>query len=490
MPNPAGALLRAFDNPQWQWLLRYLVVGFAICIAASVGLGGYSGMGVPPMYGDFEAQRHWLEITQHLPPKQWYFYDLQWWGLDYPPLTAYHSWVLGKVGSWINPEWFALDSSRGYESAALKAFMRQTVLASEALTYLPAVFFYSLQARELFDLPVLDWALQLGTVLLQPTLLLVDNGHFQYNSVMLGLFVFSLYFLGSKHLVPASICFVSAMFFKQMALYYSPVIFFAILGCTTSIRPLNIKFGSLVAVGTTVIVTCLLLLCPFLQKDLLAQLVIRVFPFSRGLWEDKVASLWCTANTFIKFKVLFSDAQLRQFALIATLVGMSPSCIQAYRRPTKTVLPWCFASCSWAFFLFSFHVHEKNVLLPLMPTTLLFFTSDQTTRAMVAWINNVAYFSMWPLLKRDGLAWQYCIVVILWNYLFGLWKAQPTRIFHQLVVAGSYAAIGLVCITEKFGLMPMLDKYPDLWTVANITISFACFVYFWLWQTVAMLLTK
>jgi alpha-1,3-glucosyltransferase len=47
------------------------------------------------MHGDFEAQRHWMEITTKLPIALWYFYDLQYWGLDYPPLTAYHSWLIG-----------------------------------------------------------------------------------------------------------------------------------------------------------------------------------------------------------------------------------------------------------------------------------------------------------------------------------------------------------------------------------------------------------
>jgi alpha-1,3-glucosyltransferase len=55
------------------------------------------GFKKPPMHGDFEAQRHWMEITTHLPISRWYFYDLDWWGLDYPPLTAYHSWLLGKM---------------------------------------------------------------------------------------------------------------------------------------------------------------------------------------------------------------------------------------------------------------------------------------------------------------------------------------------------------------------------------------------------------
>lgn len=53
------------------------------------------------MFGDYEAQRHWMEITVNLPHSEWYHNstrnDLLYWGLDYPPLTAYHSWLCGKV---------------------------------------------------------------------------------------------------------------------------------------------------------------------------------------------------------------------------------------------------------------------------------------------------------------------------------------------------------------------------------------------------------
>jgi alpha-1,3-glucosyltransferase len=95
--------------------MKHWVVLCSVLIAVGVkwatGLGSYSGMqdlstirmqdsqksgqSTPPMYGDYEAQRHWLEITLHLPTSLWYKYDLQYWGLDYPPLTAYHSWLLG-----------------------------------------------------------------------------------------------------------------------------------------------------------------------------------------------------------------------------------------------------------------------------------------------------------------------------------------------------------------------------------------------------------
>jgi alpha-1,3-glucosyltransferase len=49
------------------------------------------------MFGDFEAQRHWMELTLHTPLKKWYYYDTQWWGLDYPPLTAYVSLLFAKL---------------------------------------------------------------------------------------------------------------------------------------------------------------------------------------------------------------------------------------------------------------------------------------------------------------------------------------------------------------------------------------------------------
>lgn len=70
---------------------------FLVLVKYCIGLHPHSGHGAPPMYGDYEAQRHWMEITLHLPLRDWYRYDLQYWGLDYPPLTALHSLALGKL---------------------------------------------------------------------------------------------------------------------------------------------------------------------------------------------------------------------------------------------------------------------------------------------------------------------------------------------------------------------------------------------------------
>ena len=42
-----------------------------ILIRLGVSLYPYSGKNTPPMFGDYEAQRHWMEVTVNLPTKEW-----------------------------------------------------------------------------------------------------------------------------------------------------------------------------------------------------------------------------------------------------------------------------------------------------------------------------------------------------------------------------------------------------------------------------------
>ena len=46
-------------------------------------------------------------------------------------------------GQVINPEWLALDKSRGLETHLLKVFMRFTVIISDYLLYVPALLAYT-----------------------------------------------------------------------------------------------------------------------------------------------------------------------------------------------------------------------------------------------------------------------------------------------------------------------------------------------------------
>ena len=73
--------------------LAQTVCAVAVCFAAKAALGlwPHSGLGSPPLWGDLEAQRHWMEVTVHTRLGEWYVHtptnDLLYWGLDYPPLT-------------------------------------------------------------------------------------------------------------------------------------------------------------------------------------------------------------------------------------------------------------------------------------------------------------------------------------------------------------------------------------------------------------------
>lgn len=94
------------------------------------------------MYGDMEAQRHWLSITNHLPISQWYWHDKEYWGLDYPPLTAYHSYLLGCIAKAIgNPRWVELaDRLHGKEVVFREEkailFMRTTVILGDIIFWM------------------------------------------------------------------------------------------------------------------------------------------------------------------------------------------------------------------------------------------------------------------------------------------------------------------------------------------------------------------
>lgn len=506
--SPLFDLLRVFEKAPDQWAARYILILTAIILRSAVGLGPFSGKGEKPINGDFEAQRHWMEITTHLPINEWYFYDLQYWGLDYPPLTAYHLWIFGKIGSFINSDWFAFVSSRGIESDGIKTFMRQSSLISDLVLFFPAVFHLTSILSKSMKLGRMHQIVVLTLIITQPSLILIDHGHFQYNSVMLGFFLFSVAELLNGNLMLASIWFMSSVLFKQMALYYSPFIFFFIFSKlftpskTFSKTLASFKFGKLIVVGLSVLLTTTVSVLPFILSsrtpseavELVKQILIRMFPFERGLFEDKVANFWCTSNLVIKYNTMFTNGQLKNLSLALTLLFALPPCLLCFSKnvvrhsiPPIHVL-YGFSACAWAFYLFLFQVHEKTVLVPLIPSTFLLLTQNRDIISIVQWINNISTFSLYPLLKKDGLVLQYTVTLLLINWLIGgfvlprkenlLWPSTLPMIL-KLIVSLSYVAVLGFHIVDASVTPPL--RYPDLWVIANTTISFGCFATFYVW---------
>ncbi|KAH0586179.1 hypothetical protein H2248_007440 [Termitomyces sp. 'cryptogamus'] len=491
--------------------LRAWVVPAAVCAAvlvkAALGLGSYSGKGTPPMYGDYEAQRHWMELTLHLPFRQWYTYDLQYWGLDYPPLTAYVSWLCGVIGSWIEPSWFALDTSRGIETQGSKVFMRMSVIALDFLFYIPALIMFvgtwqGTRSKRTQHVALL-------TLLFQPALLLVDSGHFQYNSVMLGLTILALNFFATGRDLLGAVCFVLSLGFKQMALYYAPAIGTYLLAKCIFLGPTK-GTTLFIHLASVSVATFLLLFLPFLPPfapiATILDPITRMFPFARGLFEDKVANFWCASNVVLKWKNWASPASLIRLSTAMTALGFLPSVFvllqagfkfriqpsnesqkssatETIHTPFLPLLPYALLNSSMSFFLFSFQVHEKTILLPLLPITLL-LSGAHSYSSVYSWAvlaNNVAVFSMWPLLKRDGLGMQYIGTLLLWNRLVGHNPFQtPKRTFIHILSAVVYTAAISLHLLEMF-IMPSA-RYPDIYPVLNVLISTPVFALTWLWS--------
>lgn len=440
-------------------------------------------------------------------------------------------------GSILDPAWFALDRSRGIETPDLKVFMRATVIISEYLVYVPALIIFLRHFGRSQGVGTTSSSVALVAILMQPANILIDHGHFQYNTVMLGLVVAAMSSIYAGRSLWACLFFVAALGFKQMALYYSPVIFAYLLGsCLTP----SIRLGRLISIAVITLLAFAVLFGPLLLGSLydahenvsaqgslppppfladrrialdpkapldmvilqISQVIHRMFPFARGLFEDKVANFWCFVNTFYKLRKLQNLVDLSRLSAFVTMASVLGPMLVIGAVPKKTLLPYALATSAWGFFLFSFQVHEKSVLLPLLPMTLLLGGRQGLSkeyRAWIGWANNLGVWTMYPLLKRDGLQVPYVVLSLLWSYLLGLPPTSvnvyhdaehenvpgrplapdelrtPTKILHFQ----TYIVMAFWHLLAAFAPPP--EAKPDLWIVVNACIGAAAFGVCYLW---------
>lgn len=90
---------------------------------------------------------------------------------------------------------------------------------------------------------------------------------------------------------------------------------------------------------------------------------------------------------------------MAQICLACTVVAIIPSTLSLLVMPKKKKFLYALVNSSLAFFLFSFQVHEKSILIAAIPAILIFPMEP----FMVFWMLQVSTFSMFPLLHKDGL---------------------------------------------------------------------------------------
>ena len=217
-----------------------------------------------------------------------------------------------------------------------------------------------------------------------------------------------------------------------------------------------------------------------------------------------MANFWCTLNTFYKLRNLEGVVELSRVSLYFTLMSVLAPLLIIGAIPRMSLLPYALASSAWGFFLFSFQVHEKSVLLPLLPMTLLLGSKDGLSkeyRAWIGWANLLGVWTMFPLLKRDELRTPYVVVSLLWAYLMGLpptsvsayydphdenipGKARPPDDLHtmtKILHFQYYVMMAFWHLLEAFAEPP--ENKPDLWVVVNACFGAVGFGICYLWCT-------
>lgn len=327
----------------------------------------HSGQATPPMFGDFEAQRHWMEVTLHVPLFDWYRNvsgnNLQYWGLDYPPGAAFLARAIGEVAERWDPALVA-PNSFGYETSIGKAFMRLSVIAADAIFLLPGIYAAVCAASGRSG----GFAIAALLVLAHPALVIIDHGHFQYNGVGLGLVLGAVATLESIPLI-AAVIFTAALQMKQTMLYYAPV-FFALLlakalsggfaaisGTTPSllsngvakhyVKPASASsvIAAIAALSVAVIATTALFWSPFCIAgsnssvvagdkgggvngciSALNAIASRLVPLDRGLFEDKVGNLWCAFEPLLRVRArlfVLGHVSTRQHFIVAAACAVA-----------------------------------------------------------------------------------------------------------------------------------------------------------------------
>ncbi|KAH6580818.1 hypothetical protein BASA61_009401 [Batrachochytrium salamandrivorans] len=336
---------------------------------------------------DFEVHRNWLAITSNRPLDEWYYESTSEWTLDYPPFFAWFEWILSKFALLFDHRMLLLDNL-GYSSFETILFQRLTVMATEAIFFAGVI-----RLLHAMKVPRKNFEMFLALVFLNPGILFVDHIHFQYNAFMYGIQLFSIAFMFEGRHRLGAFLFAVVLNFKHIYLYHAPAYFIYLLSGFCFVGKYRLSLWRLCSLGLIVVSVFLLSFGPFAAH--LEQVVSRLFPFKRGLchayWAPNFWALYSfTDRVLLKVASITGKVDLGSSAsLTRGLVGDSKFSILPAITPFHTVLltiasqlpilvklwfnpkPIRFLDaiilCGFGSYMLGWHVHEKAILLVLIP---------------------------------------------------------------------------------------------------------------------------
>ncbi len=317
---------------------------------------------------------------------------------------------------------------------------------------------------------------------------------------------------------------------KHIYLYCAPVYFFYLLKhycihTNGSHFDFVRSFTRLAKLGTVVIAVFAASFGPFAYYNQLSSVLARLFPFKRGLchaywapnfWAlynvaDKLALVAATRFDLIPKSQLpvasmtgglvqeFDHSVLPSVPPLATFVAsfasMVPCLIKLWAGPKDPVqFVRVLGLCSFGSYMFGWHVHEKAILLVIIPFTVLAFL-DRRDADLLLFVSATGHTSLLPLLFRhQEFAIKVCLVlfhavlVARWHANFyGPASSRPSpkarrerSVWKTLQSIYLCGLVALPAVEVAAPLLPQLKGYPFLTLLAYSIYCAIGLVYAWL----------
>ncbi|MBN3308863.1 ALG8 glucosyltransferase, partial [Amia calva] len=376
---------------------------------------------------DFEVHRNWLAITHSLPVSKWYYEDTSEWTLDYPPLFAWFEYGLSHIAKYFDKEMLVV-TNLNYASPATVIFQRLSVIFTDLL------FIYAVkeclkcvrrnkEPKDLLEKPVFVLAVLL---LCNFGLLIIDHIHFQYNGFLFGLLLLSVARHFQNRHLEGALLFALLLNFKHIYLYIAPAYGIYLLRsfCFTqnnpdgSIKWRSLSFTRFVVLGTIVCSVFALSFGPFI-----AMVIIHV-AFCHAYWAPNFWALYNVADKTLSVlgvklqwiemdklpKASMTGGLVQEFqhsvlpsvtplvTLVCTITSVLPAVVCIWRNPQgPRGFLRCVIICALGSFMFGWHVHEKAILMAILPLSILAVESRRDAGIFVI-LATTGHFSLFPLL--------------------------------------------------------------------------------------------
>lgn len=290
-------------------------------------------------------------------------------------------------------------------------------------------------------------------LLLQPCLLLVDHIHFQYNGFLSSIMLLSINSIILKNYGMASFWYATLISLKHIYLYCAPAYGSYVLSAYCFEKQPNIKtsfktyvytlFTKVFRLGLIITTTIGIIFIPFVRDmESLTQVMNRLFPFKRGLthayWAPNIWALYnladkvsdrllkpepkarfdmdtITGTNFMKgpssTSGLVQEYEHQYLPSITplitfTLVGIFtiPIVIKValnYGKWSPRLFLKTLSIVSFTSYLFGWHVHEKAILLVMLPMTIVALIDENLQNAFLR-LTLVGTYSILPLLYKPA----------------------------------------------------------------------------------------